>query len=299
MSDVWKQETLKSGDLELIILPGIGGRLWDVVFQGRSLLFHNSDLKSFIPDITNLRGFPTRSPQFGFPLWGGEKTWIAPDTKWPDGAPYAALDSGPYEIAGGSKAHITLQSVVCRQSKLQITRELRIIDGATWSIQHTVTNHGRHDRDVGIWSVMMLNHKARIGVTSQDLTPTKVFGDPDGFLSTHNAGIVCDCNERGEFKVGIENRSAHTLIRLDHDDKPVWMSCDTPPPTPADRFAHIHPLEVFNSGDYPYCEAEWHAPLQTLSPGAKTEFGQRFAVWTDPTTQDLNNSKLELMKCMS
>lgn len=108
MPDIWKLETLRSGDLKMVILPGIGGRLWDVVFQGQSLLFQNRDLEGIVPDLNQLRGLPTRSPQFGFPLWGGEKTWIAPDTNWPDGAPFGALDSGAYEVVDASPAHITV-----------------------------------------------------------------------------------------------------------------------------------------------------------------------------------------------
>ena len=164
MPDIWKLESLRSGDLELVILPGIGGRLWDVVFQGHSLLFQNSDLEGFLPNLENLRDCPTQSPQFGFPLWGGEKTWIAPDTNWPDGTPYAALDSGQYEIVGGSPAHITLQSAVCPNTGLQIERKIQLSDGSGWTIQHSVTNRGQNGKDVGIWSVMMLEHKARIGV---------------------------------------------------------------------------------------------------------------------------------------
>ena len=115
MTDIWKQESLSSGDLDLVILPGIGGRLWDVRFQGHSLLFQNQDLLGFAPDLEELKDYPTRSPQFRFPLWGGEKTWIAPDTSWPSGAPYAALDSGPYETISAECNQITLRSPICPQ----------------------------------------------------------------------------------------------------------------------------------------------------------------------------------------
>lgn len=102
MPDIWKLMSLVSSDLELTILPGIGGRLWDVAYRGQSLLFQNPDLNGFLPDLENLRDIPTQSPQFGFPLWGGERTWIAPDTNWLDGSPYTALDSDPYEVVEGS-----------------------------------------------------------------------------------------------------------------------------------------------------------------------------------------------------
>ncbi len=299
MPNIWKQKSLTNGDLELVILPGIGGRLWDVLFQGRSLLFQNRDLEGLIPDPKNLQGFPTRSPQFGFPLWGGEKTWIAPDKNWPDGAPFAVLDSGPYTITGSSAAHITLKSAICPQSRLQIERGIRLIGNAAWSIRHKVTNTGSQNQDVGIWSVMMINRRARIGVAGRLQKATWVFGQPDGFVSTSNKGLICDCSRSGEYKIGIENQSGRMFLRLDHDDGIVWMSCNTKKPTAGDRFAHTHPLEVFNSGDYPYCEAEWHAPLQTLAPNATAVFDQQFAIWTDNTPLKMAETDLELMKCMS
>lgn len=93
MSDRWHLVQLSKGGLKLTLLPGIGGRLWDVELDGHSLLFQNPDLVGFDIGNTPIEKLPTRSPQFAFPLWGGEKTWIAPDTFWANGAPFPALDS--------------------------------------------------------------------------------------------------------------------------------------------------------------------------------------------------------------
>ena len=299
MSDVWKLESLASADLELIILPGIGGRLWDVVFQGHSLLFQNPDLAEFFLDRINPQNFPTRSPQFGFPLWGGEKTWIAPDTNWPDGSPYMTLDSGAYEIIEANPKHIALQSAVCPDSGLQIRREIQLTEGATWAIQHSVTNHGHWQKEVGIWSVMMLDHTARIGVAGKDVEATTVFGNPKNSVAMCKEGLICHCTELCEFKVGIGHDNSRTLIRLDQFDAPIWMSCGTVRATPGDRFAHMYPLEVFNSGDYRYCEAEWHAPLRRLSFRQTATFYQQFAVWADKPPFLPTKTEMELMTCMS
>lgn len=298
MPDIWKQQSLTSGDLELIILPGIGGRLWDIIFQGRSLLFQNGDLEGYVPDLEDIQGFPTRSPQFGFPLWGGEKTWIAPDTNWQNGAPFAALDSGPYAVVGSSPVHMTLQSTICPQSGLQIERQIRLTNIAGWTIQTTVTNHGPCEQDVGIWSVMMIKHKARIGVPGSDLRANPVFGEPASFVSFLNEGLICDCDKPGEFKIGMDNPSGRTFMRVGTGTKPIWMRCETGWPVKGDEFAHSYPLEVFNSGDYPYCEAEWHAPLKTLPHGAATEFCQHFTLWADLPESELIETDLELLQCM-
>ena len=62
----------------------------------------------------------------------------------------------------------------------------------------------------------------------------------------------------------------------------TWMICETAPPDPKQTFAHSHPLEVFNSGNYPYCEAEWHSPVEHLKPKATMLFTQEFSIWSDP-----------------
>ena len=108
MADRWDVITLQVENLHLQILPGIGGRLWDVKFHNRSLLFQNPDLIGLSGDETNLTALPTRSPQFKFPLWGGEKTWIAPDYLWAKGAPYTSLDSAPFQITSLSATHIAV-----------------------------------------------------------------------------------------------------------------------------------------------------------------------------------------------
>lgn len=299
MSDIWKLETIRSDNLELIILPGIGGRLWDIKFQGRSLLFQNQELHGYIPDLQNLLDLPTQSPHFGFPLWGGEKTWIAPDANWTNGAPYPSLDSGPYRAIEMSAGHVTLRSEVCPHSNLQVEREIRLVDGFSFTVQHRIINRGPHVRDVGIWSVMMLNHRTRIAVPGHDLKTYVVFGDTEGFWAASDQGLICDCHEQGEFKVGLRNPDSSVLLSLGDEVEITWMRCESSRPKVEDTFAHGYPLEVFNSGDYAYCEAEWHGTLQTLSPEDTTEFTQCFTVWTTEVPQSLTETELELLKCMS
>ena len=76
MADRWDVITLQVENLHLQILPGIGGRLWDVKFHNRSLLFQNSDLIGLSVDETNLTALPTRSPQFKFQLWADDATFF-------------------------------------------------------------------------------------------------------------------------------------------------------------------------------------------------------------------------------
>lgn len=300
MSDRWAVIKLTNHDLELTILPGVGGRLWDVTFQGRSLLWQNPDLVGLPFDESDLVGLPTKSPQFGFPLWGGEKTWIAPDADWVNEAPYPVLDSGAYRIKKNQSALVDLTSEVCPETNLSVNRRIALTSATTWSIEHAVTNCGASPRKTGIWSVMMINTPAKIGVVMDNPEFHSVFGKAQTLVEIHNNCIIGDCARQQEFKVGLSNRHGSTLINFG-ETGPTLM-CSVPAPLPNDRFAHQHPVEIFNSGDYPYCEAEWHSPMTELHPGETLSFHQVFRLW--PSAPSVTKGKPlseyeELLSCMS
>jgi hypothetical protein len=300
MSDRWVVIRLTNKDLELTMLPGIGGRLWDVTFEGRSLLFKNPDLIGQPVDEKKLVDLPTRSPQFAFPLWGGEKTWIAPDTSWTGGAPFIALDSGAYRVTSNSNSEIEMTSAVCPVSQLSVTRRITLKTAHSWTIVHAVTNHGRGPRVTGIWSVMMIDTPAKIGVSMKDPTFQTVFGTAGTFVSKHQNCIVADCAGTNEFKVGLPNPSGETLVKFGKGGP--WMMCSVPKPLQDDRFAHQKPVEVFNSGDYDYCEAEWHSPQATLLPGDTLRIQQEFRIWADRDPSNAPKSittNEEFLSCMS
>ncbi len=298
-TEIRRQATLERGALTLRLLPGVGGRLWDVVHDGRSLLFQNPDLVGQTIDLAALTDLPTRSPQFGFPLWGGEKTWVAPDTDWVDAAPYPVLDSGPYRIRAQTTEAIEMISPICPLSQLVVSRRIAILSASHWSIRHLVENAGGVPRRAGIWSVMMLDHPAKIGVPCDAPAIRRVFGQPGDTVGIRAPGLLCDCAAPSEFKVGLPNPSGRVLLRCGTAE--TWMLCDTGAARPETDFAHGHPFEVFNSGDYAYCEAEWHSPAAVLAPGASMSFHQTFHIWSGDTPPDplnLTAAEKELMRCM-
>ncbi|MEP2203532.1 MAG: hypothetical protein ABJI65_11750, partial [Tateyamaria sp.] len=266
------------------------------VFQGHSLLFQNRDLVGQAFDETHLASLPTRSPQFGFPLWGGEKTWIAPDKLWTDGAPFPSLDSGPYLVISNDVTHVELTSPVCSLSQLSVSRRISLMSATSWNITHTVTNHGPSPRETGIWSVMMIDTPAKIGVAMDTPQVHPVFGNAGSPIAKNANCVVADCARQQEFKVGLPNPNGATLIKFGNTGP--WLICTTHPPLPQDNFAHQFPVEVFNSGDYPYCEAEWHSPKSDLRPGEALKFQQDFRIWPNDAPPAPDAPK-ELFSCMS
>jgi hypothetical protein len=298
--NTWTIHRLEWNALQLDILPGVGGRLWDVVVDGQSLLFQNADLIGRVFALDALEALPSRSPQFGFPLWGGEKTWIAPDTHWVEGAPFPALDAGAYAVRTSHTKEIRLESPVCPLSHLQICRHIKLTSPVSWSIEHTVQNCGNSERQIGIWSVMMLDRRTVIGIPASAPRWDKVFGTPDAHVTPKPSGLVIRCESANEFKLATPNPTGRVLLRVGRAAR--WLLCETAVPRNQDSFAHRLPFEIFNSGDYDYCEAEWHAPTALLEPGQTSRFFQSFHVLeqtSDTASNALTETELDLITCMS
>lgn len=303
MPDTWNILRLSDGQLHLDVLPGVGGRLWDIRIGNESLLFQNPDLAGIEPDLKGLSNLPTRSPQFAFPLWGGEKTWIAPDRAWRGGAPYPVLDTGAYSVLSSDARSVRMQSRICPVSGLQVERRITLDTRNSWTIRHSIKNFGPDPRLAGIWPVMMLRQPAAIGLeTGRGSTAAPVFGDASGCIAHSGAFILTECSRPQEFKVAMRNRSGRVLVRFDFAASPLWLTCTTVPWLAHADYAHGLDFEVFNSGDYPYCEAEWHSPARAMAPEESLAFEQNFTAGTENdvfTGSGTSLKELELMTCMS
>lgn len=303
MQEIWDTKTLRKGPLELVLLPGLGGRLWDIRYDAVSLVFNNPDIAGRDVDLAQLNQLPSRSPQFCFPLWGGEKTWVAPDRNWPQGAPHKALDSGPYSYRALSENSVEMRSAICPDSHLQITRQVSLIDEASWTLRHQITNRGARASFAGIWAVLMLNHPTNIGLmAASDRPATSIFGKADGMIEKTGTFLTAKCTRRQEFKIGDDNPNGRVFLNYTAPNAAIWLCVETPSPLSDTDFAHQHNFEIFNSGDYDYCEAEWHSPAQELEPGEMIGFEQRFNIGNqDDLFPDLELTKneMELIRCMS
>ena len=123
----WPAYTLQQDDLVLQVVPSVGGRLMGMALAGQELCFTHLDLrgKSFDGD---LRQWDALCAGWSFPLWGGGKTWIAPQSAWPDDAPHRDLDSLAWTVLGHwcdpQSMGIEVQSLVCAITGLQLSRRL-------------------------------------------------------------------------------------------------------------------------------------------------------------------------------
>lgn len=270
---MWTEETLRLGDLELKLVPAIGGRLMDAVYKGTSLLFQNPDLVTHLPDLMRLDQLPSRAPHIPFPLWGGEKTWIAPESDWPNGAPYAVLDSGAYTFSRDNNHSATMVSPTCPETGLQIKRVVTLSGADKWTIGHQVTNRGEVSRSVGLWSVSMTQSPASYFFRSQPgQSPRTLFGNPDNAVSFKEGIGQVACDSMREFKIGAHPTAGLAAARIPTEAGTFWLISRTDTPEETDNYAHGHALEFYNSGHYNYGELEWHSPMTNLQPGQSHSF---------------------------
>ncbi|QDG75392.1 hypothetical protein [Labrenzia sp. PHM005] len=268
-SSLWQRLPLTAGDLELSLLPGIGGRVMDVCYRGQSLLFENPDSKEILPDLDALEKVPSRAKHLPFPLWGGEKTWVAPQANWPQEAPHPVLDSGVYSHEFMSSSKVKMVSAVCPLSGLQVTRVVSIGEyGTTWTVEHQLTNRSDASVTTGIWSVMMIERPVSIRFQARAAEEyTAMMGDPALFLSSATQFDEIRCENAQEFKLGVHLMSPRAAVHIPVSGNVIVLETQISELRSADCYAHGHALEVYNSGHYNYAELEWHSPLAELAPG--------------------------------
>ncbi|MGF6408415.1 hypothetical protein [Paraburkholderia sp. MM5482-R1] len=287
----WRALILTQADIELTIVPSIGGRLMSIRHRGVELAYVNEELAGRTPD-GSADQWQALCGEWGFPLWGGGKTWVAPESQWPDGAPQRDLDSGPYDVlktwCDADSIGIEIQSHVCEQTGLQIFRRVSLSPAGQWTTVHRLINRSLEVRECGIWDVLMLR---RPGIVSVPLNMDVDWRDhvvpfphkgPIGDVRDTRFVVVADgvlsavCDEAVEFKLGIAAPEGIVDIRLllAEGERRLTRRFDIA----QGAYAHGAPVEVFNAPALPYFEVESHGVMHPLQPGNVCELHVRESV---------------------
>ncbi len=122
---------LRSSQVEVVVVPELGGRILSLSFRGHELLFNNPALhgKSFTFE-EHARGKSLRD----WKNYGGDKTWPAPqgwqsDDHWP-GPPDPYLDSGVYASDCDARG-IVVTSPIDPRTGLRIERRVELDGDST------------------------------------------------------------------------------------------------------------------------------------------------------------------------
>ena len=279
----WPALWLRGPELSLALVPKVGGRIMAVEWRGQQLAFANPDLAGRIEDVASIVDVRKRKRELGLVLWGGDKTWLAPQSRWTDDAPFLDLDSGAYAVsvepAPAGSVDVRLTSPVCRESGVQIERRIRIEPGESgWRCTHVLRNCSPDTVTWAPWIVAMFRRPAQVylptradsaypdGVKTYPEEGESIALRPD-VVKHAGDGVRVDCSGERRFKFGTDAAVGSALAVIDvpgHGRVAIRKSVPTWPQRP---YAHGCVAEVFNSEEYPYFELEMHGPLIDLAPG--------------------------------
>lgn len=270
---------------DMAMVPGIGGRILEFGADGINLLYQNQSLaghrpKYVVDNVEEMRSQRMKGQQL---LYGGEKTWLAPQADWGD-CPYADLDHGEYELEiqrSEDTVKLLLTSPVCRETQLQIIRTITCYgDKPHMDIEQKLINHGPGPVKKGLWQVTMLN---RDGIVEIPVGATVYADQPVMLLNGENASAIHDAkgwrveiNTNLLYKLGFMTDAGQTTARLPATNGKSYTLMKTYSVKPEQTYPHNTVVEVYNASDYPYYELEVHSPVYTLQPGESASYTIRW-----------------------
>ena len=290
----WDAVWIERGPLTLILVPQVGGRIMSVCWHGRELAFVNPVYQGRADDIAAITDLHEYKRRVGFLLWGGEKTWLAPQDRWTDGVPFADLDSGAYELSlDRNTSAATMTSAVCRETGVQIQRRLELGDRVgTWHVTHTLCNRSARAVSWAPWDVDMMLRPATVFLPTRKASPY-----PAGVRTFDNEGVstrvrdevvsflddiaVISCRQPIWFKYGVDAEPGRLLAVLEGGERGLIGYRKSVPTYYPRPYGNGCVLEVYNAPTLPYLELELHGPLARLQPG------ESFSLHVEATLFDL------------
>lgn len=275
----WNALWIEQGPLTLVLVPEIGGRTMGVVWKGHELSFANPEYRGRLPDVASIADVHQAKRRFGFVLWGGDKTWLAPQDRWTDGVPFLDLDSGAYEPSvDRTRGMVTMTSPVCRETGVRIERTVTLgAKPGTWSVTSRLINASDRVVDWAPWDVAMMLRPATVFMPTG---PDSVF--PQGVRTFDNEGVstsvrdevvsfvdhiaVVSCRDAVKFKYGVDAALGRILAVLETGDGGLIGYRKSVPTFHPQPYGHGCVLEIFNASAYSYIEMEVHGPVVSLQP---------------------------------
>lgn len=291
----WDAWWIEQGPLTLILVPQVGGRIMGIQWHGYELAFVNPECQGHVLDVAAVADVRECKRRLGFRLWGGDKTWLAPQDRWTDEVPFIDLDSGAYELTVNEPdGTVTMTSPVCRETGMQIERTVALGETrGTWTVTHTLRNRSDVAASWALWDVAMVRRPAIVYLPtrkdSQYSQGVRTF-EHEGVSAEVRSAVVdildgfaeITCREPLKFKFGVDAEKACVLALIESDPRGLIAYRKSIPTYHPEPYAHGCVAEVFNSSDYPYFEMELHGPVVSLDPG------KAFSLVEDQALSDLD-----------
>lgn len=290
----WDAWFLRHGRLTLILVPQVGGRVMGALWRGHDLFFTQPEREGVVEDVDAVTDVGARKTVMGFPLWGGDKTWLGPQERWTLGVPFLELDSGPYTLSVDretpDEVSLRMTSVIDRETGVRVERELSVAaESPGWSMTHRLLNVSAETVEWGLWDVAMVCKPGRVYLprasASRYPSGVKTFEDEgdsaalrDDVVGELGGLAVVRHDDHRKYKYGVDAAEGWMLGVFETDGGLVGY-CKQAAGPPGRRYPHGCTAEVFNSDRYPYMEMELLGPVAELAPGGSVELRERQALF--------------------
>jgi len=290
----WAAWSISSGALELVLVPQVGGRIMGLRWHDDELFFTQPERQGVVAHFDRADDVLSQKHALGFPLWGGDKTWIAPQSHWNAASPYLDLDSGPYELeivaASSDRVTVRMNSDVCRETGLRVTRTVTVRAASnSFTVVHELENAGLAPRQAEIWDVAMVTSPGAVYLpTWRDSSfpeGVKTYASEGrsaevrAAVLEHRGGYaVVSCRDRVAFKFGVDGLEGWIAAVIQLPDGRLVGYGKSVPVFPDLPYSHGCVAEVYQSAGYGYLEMELHGPTVTLRPGDRFAIEERNSI---------------------
>ncbi len=271
---------LAAGDVSLAVAPDIGGRIISLTHRGEELLFVQPEHRGETLDLEPVEDLRALKRSLGFRLWGGDKTWVAPQSSWWEEVPPLDLDAGRYDLRLDGNA-VEMTSRVCRETGLRIVRRIELRGDGEIVLDQTLHNESSSLLRKGIWDVTQCLRPWDVFVPVKELRPYPDVEDSvalfSQLVSERDGWTRIECREPLHFKFGgLQSEGKLVALRAAGGETLAFARAFDVDPT-ADH-AHDASVEIYNSPIYDYLEVEVHAPLRPLAPRDSVSHRQRWRI---------------------
>ena len=281
----WQGLELRVADIVLTVTPEIGGRIMSLRYRGEELLYVHLPEKGKVYDLPGIADIVAFKKGLGFKIIGGDKTWVAPEKDWAHRAPPLDLDIGRWSvekrIATEAFSSVRLISLVCRETGLQLARQVDLFRDGKIVVQEELFNRNPFAVRKGLWNVTQVPKPFEVYVRAElsgvrsyyhedatlpknDVRPQRI-GD---WVSIPASGDVC-------YKFGALLTQGRAVLVSDTAQGPVAWGRRFLHDSRA-VYAHGSQVEVFNSAEFPYGELEVHSPFITIPSGGRLSAVQQW-----------------------
>jgi hypothetical protein len=279
----WNGYRLRTGDISLGVTPQIGGRILSLTYHGEELLFVQEEHKGEVFDFSHVDDLVLEKERLGFRFWGGDKTWVAPQSAWWSKIPPLELDAGQYSVHAIDHG-LEMISPVCHETGLQIIRRIELNEDQSIVLTETFRNTTRQEIQRGIWNVTQVLRPFDVYLPAKKeniraYEDEGLIEEANKKISAQEDWVKIQCNDQTWFKFGgIVDKGIVIALRRKSENATLafvrQFSID-----PLATYAHDAIAEVYNSPSHEYLEIEVHAPFIKLEKGQETSHRQTWNVF--------------------